>query len=153
MTSHTDYQIPPKPATSDYGYKRGWKLVGCSREELIARCASTDLMGVKRVWTPETPGLVLPESVDFLRPALHQAKLQQNREFGYVSTVGLIAGAFLLLMGILFKDRRMIIGYLSLWLGIVFQFFSNRRERRCLKNSVSDQTNQILNSEHRTTDN
>ena len=54
------------------GYHDGERIVGCSRSELMARCAAHP--GTLRVWTPETQGLVPPETLPFLVDA-HRARV------------------------------------------------------------------------------
>ena len=57
---------------ADYGFKAGWKLHPCSREDLIRRCSRDEVPPIGLVWTPEVPGLVPPEEVQFLQEALRK---------------------------------------------------------------------------------
>ncbi len=63
---------PAKPAGHEYGYVRGQKLVGCTRDELIARCAKIRLFDAQLVWHPDSFGVVPAASVDFLYDALRR---------------------------------------------------------------------------------
>ena len=57
----------PKPLAGEpYGYLFKGKLQGCTREELIHRCASRNFRQVQLVWTPETRELVPVTEVPFL---------------------------------------------------------------------------------------
>jgi membrane associated rhomboid family serine protease len=53
-----------------YGYMAGGTLKPSSREELTRKCGRTEIPAVQLVWTPETPRLVPPYEVPFLRDFL-----------------------------------------------------------------------------------
>ncbi len=57
----------PKPLAGEpFGYLFNGKLQGCTREELIRRCAGRNFRQVQLVWTPDYPELVPVAEVPFL---------------------------------------------------------------------------------------
>lgn len=63
--------FPLKPDEHTYGYLKSGKPVVCTREELIAACASESVSAnVGPVWTPETPRTVPAAFVECLFPAI-----------------------------------------------------------------------------------
>lgn len=71
--------FPEKPVDKEYGYLHRRKLVGCSREELIAKCKSREHRQVHLVWHPESPRLVPPIEVEFLFDALKDRRTYELR--------------------------------------------------------------------------
>ena len=74
--------FPEKPATSDFGYLERSKLVPCTREELIERCAGLKRPEIELVWHSDAPRLVPVWTVGFLGNALlirEKTVLKQNR--------------------------------------------------------------------------
>lgn len=64
--------FPPKPDEGEYGWRSRGRSVACSREELIARCASTGRQYVELVWTPDTPRHVPAAEVPWLLESLRR---------------------------------------------------------------------------------
>ncbi|HEX2093894.1 MAG TPA: rhomboid family intramembrane serine protease [Longimicrobiaceae bacterium] len=77
----------PDPG-SEYGYHTGEKLRPCTREQLIAQC--TAMPATLLVWTPDSSGMVPPESVPFLVDALARARLRRARRDLWWCSIGLV---------------------------------------------------------------
>jgi len=95
--------FPEKPVGQDYGYLERGKFVGCTREQLIARCSGMELPDVELVWHPGSPRLVPVMTVDFLLDSLRireKAVLRQNmRVAGFNVLVFLVCGLVVLKHG------------------------------------------------------
>ena len=66
--------FPQKPAGSEFGYAVGRRLVTCTREELIRKCAAPGTAIASLVWTPESPRLVTPGEVAYLQESVRKRK-------------------------------------------------------------------------------
>ncbi|HEV2859508.1 MAG TPA: rhomboid family intramembrane serine protease [Pyrinomonadaceae bacterium] len=99
--------FPEKPDDgAEYGYVLSDSHHGCSREILEERSAEVNAWGsptVVRVWTPESPYLVLPEEV----PWLHDAVRKRNRRTGLRGLIWSVV--FLLVFSplLLFADSKL----------------------------------------------
>lgn len=71
--------FPEKLPGHDYGYVLRGKPVGCSRDELIRRVASSDVPGIDLVWVPESPRIQPVSHIPFLLEALKTRTMRRLR--------------------------------------------------------------------------
>ncbi|EEF61470.1 rhomboid family intramembrane serine protease [Pedosphaera parvula] len=122
--------FPEKPFGQDYGYVLKGKLIGCTREELIARCSSADLPYIQLVWHPESARVVPLTHVEFLYAAFQERNKKILKGNLLIGLVGCIV------FGILFA-----FGGNKIWFGIILVFMGvlpvaqNIRGLRVLKHS------------------
>ena len=90
-----------KPANWDYGYLADRARKGCSREELIQRCAASQ-PHVDLVWTPEAPTLVPPAEVPWLLDAV---RIRTQRDLRYNLKNGLSLLAVWAVLAVLWGRR------------------------------------------------
>jgi membrane associated rhomboid family serine protease len=106
--------FPEKPREHDYGYVLRGKLVGCSREELIARCSSSDQPYIQLVWHPDSLRLIPATHVEFLHEALKERErkaLKSNLNIAiFVSVIAAITFAL--------KGNWAWFGILGIFLGV-----------------------------------
>ena len=147
----------PKPEQHDYGYVRGQRAVGCTREELLAVCARAPWSEIRYVWTPETEELVPPDQVPFLFPALERRTMNGG-------TVTLAVGGVFVLVAVAvivasgFNQTALMImllmlgvpGFLCVVYGLV-QILGNRRARRSWRKGEADRRYAIWLNSQRTT--
>lgn len=111
---HSGECFPAKPEGQDYGYLKGRKLVGCTREQLVARCARFRFFDSQLVWLPETPRLIPAARVDFLYEPL-------RRRFKKWLIFEVVKGALITLaLGLLAWAVRDDANYLGLILMVAF---------------------------------
>ena len=78
-----------KPAGWDYGYVARGVRRGCTREELLERCAASEPR-VELVWTPESPALVPPAEVPWLLDAV-LVRTRRNLRYNLLNGLALLA--------------------------------------------------------------
>jgi hypothetical protein len=108
--------FPAKPADHPYGYKIAWKLVPCTRQELIKACSQDKILPITLVWTPEFPRLLPPVHVPYLRSSLVIRRKTQLK-------TGIFLGGFLLLAtGVQYLDNHRtlpLVGFFVMLLGVI----------------------------------
>lgn len=128
---------PRKPPDEEYGYLKGNKLIGCSRDELIELCRKGD--SVTLAWTPDCEKLVPVEKIPFLFEAVKQGRIKSARESLWL---GLVVIASMILSGDVFSTsfRENLLWIAFFALGPVLSLFALRKARAL---TVTDLAKQI----------
>lgn len=86
--------FPLKPEGAEYGYAAGRRTQSCTQEQLIARFAGWHFTLPRLVWSPESPRLVPPAEISYLRA--HQIERLARK----VRRIYFLSGLILVLSGI-----------------------------------------------------
>jgi membrane associated rhomboid family serine protease len=107
---------PPKAAIWEYGYVKGGRPLGSTRENLVTIIEDGGA-DIEFVWTPETPEPVFPERVSFLTEGFR--KLQAREARNQIALGAVIAGAGVA-VAIAFQDLTFISRGLLVIFGALF---------------------------------
>jgi len=112
--------VPPKPASSDYGYVVKGQAIDTTREKLME--AVQYHPAITHVWTPDTPEPVVPQDVPFLLDVFRTKLRSQARNAIFIG-LALVGFVFLLALvrqewNLVFRNLFFVFGGLAIAEGI-----------------------------------